>query len=76
MRKVPVIQERSELYHEAENKEAERFINEQLHMSESGSGIAGRGMGSVNEQHTIGLRGKIKNRIHNKIKTLYTLKQK
>jgi len=31
MRKVPVIQEKSERYHEVEDKEADQFINEQLH---------------------------------------------
>jgi len=31
MRKVPVIQEKSEKYHEREDKEADQFINEQLH---------------------------------------------
>lgn len=30
MRKVPVIQEKSDKYHETEEEAAERFINEQL----------------------------------------------
>jgi hypothetical protein len=30
MRKVPVIHEKSEKYHEKEDKEADAFINEQL----------------------------------------------
>jgi len=74
MRKVPVIQEKSERYHEVEDKEADQFINEQLHNEQWI--INKEQWRIINNNKKIPLLKRIKNRIQNKIKKLYTLKQK
>jgi len=74
MRKVPVIQEKSEKYHEREDKEADQFINEQLAKTTNIEQAATNGKHLVHTKHN--RFKKMFLRIQSTIKRLYILKQK
>lgn len=74
MRKVPVIQEKSEKYHEKEDKEADIFINEQLAKTPSSEEATMHGKHVVHTKHNRFTKVLFWAQDH--IKRLYTLKQK
>jgi len=73
MKKVPIIQEKSEHYHELEDKEADEFITTQL-QSVHEQGTIRNNKYNTHKEKTW-LQQAIE-RLRKHIQTLYTLKQK